>query len=162
MAQTGKSMKGQAPSRIPWPPLLLVAVFVAGWITQRYAPIAWPATLDPIARGLGFVLVAVALGIIGWAAIEMRRASTTILPTAAATTLVITGPFHFSRNPIYLADSLLLIGLALIFFQPWIALLVPVFAGLITWLAIRPEEQHLEIEFGQIYRDYKVQTRRWL
>ena len=155
-------MKGQAPSRIPWPPLLLVAVFVAGWIAQAYAPIVGPSTFDGPARGVGVAFVFLALAIIGWAALEMRRAATTILPTAVATTLVTTGPFHFSRNPIYLADSLLLIGLALLFLKPWIALLVPVFIGLVTWLAIVPEEHHLEIEFGQVYRDYKKQTRRWL
>ncbi len=155
-------MRGPAPSQIPWPPILLMATFVAGWIGQTYAPVPWPEAFDLPARGAGIVLAAVALAIIGWAALEMRRADTTIMPHVAATTLVTTGPFRFSRNPIYLADSLLLVGLALIFLKPWIALLVPVFAGLVTWLSIIPEEHHLEIEFGQVFRDYKRQTRRWV
>ncbi len=155
-------MKGQGPSPVPWPPILLVATFVAGWIAQSYAPFSWPGMPRPIVLGAGLSLMALALATIGWAALEMRRADTTILPTAAATTLVTTGPFRFSRNPIYLADCLLLVGLALVFLKPWIALLVPIFVGLVTWLSIIPEERHLDIVFNHVYRDYKRKTHRWL
>ncbi len=155
-------MREEAPSRIPWPPILLVAAPIAGWATERLAPVDWPILQSAAARGVGIILAILALATIGWAALELRRARTTIRPDAGATTLVTSGPFRFSRNPIYLADCLGLLGLGLILHVPWIALMVPVFAGLVTWLAIKPEEQHLEINFGQAYRDYKHSTRRWL
>ena len=155
-------MSAAVPSRVPWPPILLIATVAAGWIAQSYLPVPWPMGLNPAALSAGIPLIVLALAIIGWAGLEMNRANTTILPNAAATTLVATGPFHFSRNPIYVADCLVLIGLALVLQKPWIGLLVPAFIGLVTWLAISPEEHHLELTFGQAYRDYKLCTRRWL
>jgi protein-S-isoprenylcysteine O-methyltransferase Ste14 len=44
----------------------------------------------------------------------------------------------------------------------WFALLALVYAGLVTWLAILPEERHLEAKFGDAYRAYKAATRRWI
>ena len=155
-------MKHPVPSRIPWPPLLVLLTIAAGWIAHRYVPLAWPVSFDGSSRSAGVIAIASGLAIVAWAGIVMQRANTTILPHAAATALVSSGPFRFSRNPIYVADCLVLVGLALILGTLWIALLVPVFVGLIHWLAIRPEEHHLEAAFGQAYRDYKRRTRRWL
>ena len=55
---------------------------------------------------------------------------------------------------------LILIGLAELTKNIWIVLLIPVFAVLVTWLAIIPEEKHLEARFGDAYRVYKERTRR--
>ena len=76
--------------------------------------------------------------------------------------LVTDGPFRFRRNPIYLADILILLGLAELTKNIWIVILTPVFAVLMTWLAILPEERHLESRFGDAYRAYKERTRRLL
>ena len=79
-----------------------------------------------------------------------------------ATTLVTSGPFRRFRNPIYLADCLILLGLAELTKNVWFVIGAVVFAVLVTWLAILPEERHLERRFGEAYLDYKAKSRRWL
>ncbi|ELR02278.1 hypothetical protein GMDG_08800 [Pseudogymnoascus destructans 20631-21] len=117
---------------------------------------------DPVAKlvGRGFGVAGIALLV--WAAWTLRRHNTTIFPDKAATTLVTDGPFRYRRNPIYIADILILFGLAEISQNVWFALMAVPFALLVTWLAILPEERHLEDQFGDAYRDYKARTRRWI
>ena len=92
----------------------------------------------------------------------LGRYGTTVQPNAGATTLVTSGPFNFFRNPIYLADALILFGVAEITTNIWFVIAALVFGLLVTWFAIIPEERHLERRFGQAYLDYKAKTRRWL
>jgi protein-S-isoprenylcysteine O-methyltransferase Ste14 len=96
------------------------------------------------------------------AIVTLRRHGTTVLPDVGATVLVTDGPFRRFRNPIYLADCLILLGLAELTKNVWFVIAAVVFAILVTWLAIRPEEAHLEARFGDAYLDYKAKTRRWL
>jgi protein-S-isoprenylcysteine O-methyltransferase Ste14 len=150
---------GIRPSRYPWPPILLAATLAAAWGLDRIFPIAWPGLDDTAARVAGYVLLISGVGILLWAVLTLRAARTTVLPTQSASALVTSGPYRFRRHPIYLAEMLILLGLAELTKIIWIAILVPVFAALIIWLAILPEEQHLEVKFGQAYRDYKARTR---
>lgn len=87
---------------------------------------------------------------------------TTIKPGEASSRLLTTGPFHFSRNPIYLAMVLVLIGLAAVLggLTPW--LVVPVFGWLIARNVIPVEEALLHETFGAEYEQYKARTRRWI
>lgn len=147
------------PSRYPWPPILLAATLAAAWGLDRIFPIAWPGLDDTAARVAGYVLLISGVGILLWAVLTLRAARTTVLPTQSASALVTSGPYRFRRHPIYLAEMLILLGLAELTKIIWIAILVPVFAALIIRLAILPEEQHLEVKFGQAYRDYKARTR---
>jgi protein-S-isoprenylcysteine O-methyltransferase Ste14 len=110
--------------------------------------------------GLGLGVAGIAL--LAWAAMTLRRHRTTILPNKGADALVTDGPFRFRRNPIYLADVLILLGLAELTKNFWLVLGAIVFAILVTWLAILPEERHLLKKFGDAYADYKSRTRRWI
>ncbi len=65
------------------------------------------------------------------------------------------------RNPIYIADVLMLLGVAELTKNVWFAIFAVAFVPLVTWLAILPEERHLEDRFGDTYRAYKASTRRW-
>jgi protein-S-isoprenylcysteine O-methyltransferase Ste14 len=85
-----------------------------------------------------------------------------VRPDAAASVLVTSGPFQRFRNPIYIADVMLLLGIAEITKNVWFAVLAALFVPLVTWLAILPEERHLEARFGKAYLDYKARSRRWL
>lgn len=111
---------------------------------------------------IGVGLGAAGLGLMAWAAVTFRRHRTTILPHKGADRLATDGPFRRYRNPIYVADVLLILGAAEFTKNLWLVLLVPVFAGLVTWLAILPEERHLEARFGEEYRAYKERTKRWI
>ncbi len=85
-----------------------------------------------------------------------------MLPDVGATHLVTSGPYWRWRNPIYLADAMIMLGVAELTKNIWLVIATAAFAALVTWLAILPEERHLDRRFGQAYRDYKAKTRRWI
>jgi protein-S-isoprenylcysteine O-methyltransferase Ste14 len=72
------------------------------------------------------------------------------------------GPYGYSRNPIYLGDTLLLLGLGLAGSWPSLLLGAPIFALAVDRYAIRPEESHLAARFPQDFAAYKKRVRRWL
>ncbi|WP_333782903.1 isoprenylcysteine carboxylmethyltransferase family protein [Nitratireductor aquibiodomus] len=71
------------------------------------------------------------------------------------------GPFAVSRNPIYLGNSMILAGIALVSGNPWFLVLLVIACFLTQKLAIEPEERHLALRFGKKYRDYQKRVRRW-
>lgn len=148
------------PSSIPWPPVLLALAALAALALGRAAPIRWPGLDDAGARLVGLGLGAAGLALIVWAATTLWRHKTTVLPHKGVSELVTDGPFRWRRNPIYLGDALVLLGLAEMTKNVWFAILVPVFLVLVTWLAILPEERHLEARFGDRWRAYRDRTRR--
>lgn len=152
----------ERPSRIPWPPILLVGVLAGAVVLERVWPLPWPGLDDPPARvvGLGLGLAGVILLIVS--ILTLRRHGTTVLPDAGTAVLVTSGPYRRLRNPIYLANCLILLGLAELTKNIWFVFAAVVFAVLVTWLAILPEEHHLERRFGEAYLGYKAKTRRWI
>src|SRR5262245_4971375 len=111
-AGNGKTSFAVRPSRFPWPPILLVATIAAGWALAWVAPIGWPGLDDAPAHIFGYGLGLAGVGLMIWAMLTLRAAHTTILPHKGATALVTSGPYRFRRHPIYLADVLILLGLA--------------------------------------------------
>jgi protein-S-isoprenylcysteine O-methyltransferase Ste14 len=150
------------PSAFPWPPVLLATALLGGWLLGRYAPLAWPGIDDTAGRASGAVLMAAAVLLFAWSALTLKRHKTTILPDRGADHLVTEGPFRVRRNPIYLAQVLFLIGLSVLTQNLWFLVVAAPLAVLLTWLAILPEERHLEARFGEAYRIYKAGTRRWI
>lgn len=149
------------PTAVPWPPLLIGAALALGWLAGRLYPLPWPGLDDWPARLVGYGLGLAGVGLVAWGVLTLYRAGTTVRPDQGADRLVTDGPFRFRRNPIYMGDVLILLGLAELTHNVWFAILAPVFALAVFWLAILPEERHLEARFGQAYRDYKERTRRW-
>jgi protein-S-isoprenylcysteine O-methyltransferase Ste14 len=150
------------PSAFPWPPVLLVAILAGAWALGWAYPLAWPGTDDGPARAVGIVIGVAGLLLFGWAALTLKRHQTTILPDKGADHLVTDGPFRFRRNPIYIAHVMILLSIAEMTKNIWFAILAILYAVLVTWLAIIPEERHLEAKFGDAYRAYKAATRRWI
>jgi len=110
--------------------------------------------------GLGLGLAGLAL--FAWAAWTLRRHGTTILPDKAADVLVTDGPYRLRRNPIYIAHVLILLGVAEVTHNIWFAVAAAAYVPLVSWLAVLPEERHLEARFGDAYRAYMAKTRRWI
>jgi protein-S-isoprenylcysteine O-methyltransferase Ste14 len=108
------------------------------------------------------VTLGAAVGLAGVAA--FRRGRTTVDPTRPdrASTLVATGIYRVTRNPMYVALALGLAGAAVWFSNIAAMLLVPVFVMGLTRLQIIPEERALRAKFGVGYDDYAAQVRRWL
>jgi protein-S-isoprenylcysteine O-methyltransferase Ste14 len=149
------------PSPIPWPPLLLAAALGAAILLDRLYPLPWPGLNDLPAQIIGYGLGAVGLLLIAWGAVTLLHARTTLLPHRGAGQLVTHGAFGFRRNPIYMGEVLMFLGLAQATGNLWMAIMAPLFAVAVLVLAILPEERHLEARFGEDYLAYKDRTRRW-
>ena len=150
------------PSTVPWPPIVLVTVIIAAIALNYLAPVSWPGLDDTPARIIGRGIGIIGIILLLWAILTLRRHGTTVLPDVGATSLVTSGPYWRYRNPIYLADAMILLGAAELTKNVWLVAAAAVFAALVTWLAILPEERHLERRFGQAYLDYKKKSRRWI
>jgi protein-S-isoprenylcysteine O-methyltransferase Ste14 len=147
------------PGIVVRPPLVYLSAILLGFAFQRL----WPVAVVPqSARApLGIPLVAVALILFVWAVSEFRRAGTGLRVREPATTVVRTGPYAFSRNPIYLAYTVLQGGVGIWAGNAWLlGLLVPAVALIISQVIAR-EERYLERKFGMDYLKYKASVRRW-
>ncbi len=106
--------------------------------------------------------MAAGLALDGSAMITVRRQHANILPHRAATCLVTTGPFSISRNPIYLGNTVMLLGAAAAFSNVWFLAVAPFVVIAVSRLAIWREERHMDATFGAAWRDYAGQVPRWL
>lgn len=142
---------------VDFPPVWLAGFAALGGIC------AWvfPVTL-PYGRIVGGGLVIVALILMASAVVQMMFARTTVIPGRDPARMVTTGLFRLSRNPIYLADALLLSGLYL-YWGALVAMpLVALFMQVLTKRFIVPEEARLRQIFGAEFNAYKNRTRRWI
>ena len=156
------STRADRPTILPWPPILLAALGGGAWLLGINQPIPWPGVDDGPARIIGLGLGAAGIALLVWALAAFRRHNTTVMPNQAASTLITDGPYRRFRNPIYLAEILIFFGLAEVTKNIWFVAAGIAFAVLVTQLAIIPEENHLEATFGDAYRNYKSNTRRWI
>lgn len=96
-----------------------------------------------------------------WAASEFSSHKTTLMPSEAASTVVMSGPYRYTRNPIYLSMMLVYAGISLMFDSPLaLILILPVIVFLNR--QAKREEQYLERVFGDQYAEYRKRVPRWL
>ena len=152
------------PNAVPWPPLLFAGAAGLALLLHHTAPLpAWLVLRGvPGVSYLGDALLVFGVGLDLWTMLTMWRAKANILPHRAATALVTHGPFAFSRNPIYLGNTLLLVGAGLAFGIAWFLPLAILAAAVVTQLAIVREEAHLNARFGASWREYRLRVNRWL
>lgn len=112
--------------------------------------------------GAGVMLAGIMLDLAG--VLAFWRAKTTVNPLAPASTstLVQSGIYRFTRNPMYLGMLLILSGFGLYLAHPLPFLLLPVFLAYITRFQIIPEERVLATRFGPEYAAYAARVRRWI
>jgi protein-S-isoprenylcysteine O-methyltransferase Ste14 len=145
------------------PPLLFVFPIVAAAILDSRRP--WPMddghSLVLTLGGSLMIAAGIAIGI--GSVYSFRNASTTILPAGRPTTAIVeSGPYRFTRNPMYVAMSCAYIGLSLLLNTAWALLLLPLVVIVVDLLVIRREERYLAGKFGEPYRAYCARVRRWL
>jgi protein-S-isoprenylcysteine O-methyltransferase Ste14 len=153
----------RGPIHFPWPPILYVAAILASIVLSWAVPLPWLA--EPLAGMLlvaGIVLGAAAIALVLTAIHMMHKANTSVRLDRPAQHLVQDGPFSISRNPIYLGNTLFMIGIGLAAGMLWFIILAIVAAFLTQKLAIEREEPHLDQRFGKKYRDYRKRVRRWI
>ena len=130
-------------------------------LAGNYFPIA-PVLASPAGLIVGIVLIVAGIGVTVSAAVSFGRARTPLLPFERSTTVVTTGLYRLSRNPMYVGMAMTLLGMASLMgcLSPF--LLVVVFVAIIHFRFILPEEMLLEGLFGTEYLDYKKRVRRWV
>ena len=148
------------PATLLPPPLIYFGGLACAWALNRSVPLQ--INVGQIGSGIGWGLVGLGLLGFGWALAAIWSHGTTVNPYKAASALVTSGPFHFSRNPIYVSDWLVYAGITLISQTGWPILLAPVVWVLMRYAVIRHEEAHLQTKFGAAYANYCKNTRRWL
>jgi protein-S-isoprenylcysteine O-methyltransferase Ste14 len=157
------SLVENGPIHFPWPPVLYVAAILASVALSWWFPLPWIG--EPLAGMLlvaGIALAVVGVAMVGTAIHTMHKAKTSVRLDRPAAHLVQNGPYSISRNPIYLGNTLFMIGIGLAAAMLWFILLAVVAAFLTQKLAIEYEEPHLERRFGKKYRDYCKRVRRWI
>ena len=148
------------PGVIAPPPLIILGFLAAGFALDW----AWPAAMLPEAPryALGLVFAAAGIAVAVAASRQFRAAGTNAMPHKPTTAILTTGPFAYSRNPLYLSLSTFHAAIAVAADNPWaLALLAPALV-VIRYGVIAREERYLEAKFGDEYRAYKTRVRRWL
>jgi protein-S-isoprenylcysteine O-methyltransferase Ste14 len=149
-----------APGVITFPALLLLVALALGVGAHFLFPL--PVFPHAVVRVLGGILAVIAAIIAGSARAQMLKAGTNVLPTLPTTAIVASGPYRFTRNPMYLALCLLNLGVGLLLCDVTPIVLTFVLAAVLHWGVILREERYLERKFGGLYSDYKDRVRRWL
>jgi protein-S-isoprenylcysteine O-methyltransferase Ste14 len=147
------------PGVIVLPPVLFAVPLVAGYLLNRWFPLAdipeWAAT-----AGLALLVLSLIPG--PWALVEMLRRGVNPEPYVPVSHLVTGGPFRFSRNPIYLTYVLFVAGMGLFLCNAWmLVLLIPTVIVAHYGIILR-EERYLSRRFGAPYDTYMQRVRRWL
>ncbi len=143
------------------PPVWLIAFAALAWLQARYLKLglSLEGGLTDLISGVligGGILMAVL------AVVEFRRHKTTVIPHETPSSMVQSGIYKRSRNPIYVGDVLILAGLVLRFDAVLSLVLVPVFVWVLERRFILPEEDRLRRTFRADFARYERKTRRWI
>ncbi len=144
------------------PPLLFVLPIVAAVILGSKWPWSIAGRSSLLMLG-GVVMIGSGIAV-GLASVySFRKARTTILPAGRPTTAIVgSGPYRFTRNPMYVAMACAYIGISLVLNNLWALVLLPVVVIVVDTFVIRREERYLTAKFGEPYREYCARVRRWL
>lgn len=147
----------QAGVRFP-PPFVFLGFLLLGPLIERFVavpPMAIPWPIGAAIVAAGIAPIAVAMGV-------FRKAGQDPAPWTPSGSVIDTGIYAHTRNPMYLGMALIHLGLAIVL-QSWVALaLLPVAIIVIRTQVIAREERYLEGKFGAAYTDYKLRVRRWI
>lgn len=153
------SSEPDTPGVIAPPPLvfgvpLLLALGVNAINPRSLLPAPWPMLLG---------LACLAVGLLALPALfAFRRAGTRPEPWKPSTALVISGPYRFTRNPMYVGMTAIYLGITFWVNTPWPLPLLPLVLVVMQYGVIAREETYMERRFGAEYRAYRERVRRWL
>ncbi len=145
------------------PPPIVMLLFAGPGIWYHYMKVGtleWIAFISPFY----WVFPALAFLIIGAGIWAFQKHRTTVNPhtPSEASSLVTSGIFSYTRNPMYLGMLLCLCAVAVKTVNVFALLCIPMFMIYLTRFQIIPEEQAIEAKFGDQYREYKKRVRRWI
>ena len=157
-----RSQRRPRLAHIP-PPLLFLLSYVLGEALHRIVPL--PLRRLPGLPGMGWLavfLLLTGLILVLICVIFFLGARTTPIPYRRPATLVMWGPYRFSRNPMYVGVSLIYLGVAALRDALWAVLLLPITLIVLDRFVIPQEESILRATFGAAYERYCARVRRWL
>jgi len=149
------------PNRIPWPPVIDVAVLVAAWALERTVPLSMMPE-GSLLRWAGWAVVVAGLAIAVAGFGYFQAIGTAVNPTGQASKLATGGIYAFTRNPMYLGTVVAFVGLAFALGSAWLVILAILMPLALRKLAIEPEEAYLKRRFGAAYETYCARVRRWV
>jgi protein-S-isoprenylcysteine O-methyltransferase Ste14 len=151
------------PGRLPLPPILYLSAIALAVILHWVYPLPWLGwPLSDILFAAGALAIVASVALLFISIRMMTRAGTTLDPNGIPEHLLTKGPFSFTRNPIYLGNTLMMIGIGLVSGILWFLLLAVLAAFLTQKMTIEREEKVLAEKFGKRYRDYSKRVRRWI
>jgi protein-S-isoprenylcysteine O-methyltransferase Ste14 len=142
------------------PPFVYLVALLIGVGLDLVRPARWlPAEF---AAWVGIPIIVAALALFVSSIRRFQALGTPVPGNKPATAIVKSGPYRFSRNPIYLAFSLLVLGIACALNSLWLLATLAAAVSVMSFVVIPREERYLERRFGAEYLDYKAQVGRWL
>ena len=151
----------RAGIRIP-PPVIPLVFILLGWLLNKMMPLPMNS-MNPYIEWIGWAVIVPSIVLLGvWPVSIFRKHGESENPFKPTHKVLTSGPYRFTRNPMYLMMVLICIGAGFLQNNLWQLILAPLVAGLLFWFAIRHEERYLEAKFGEAYLEYKQQVRRWI
>lgn len=146
----------------PWPLAIIGIAVAAAVLLTRIQPM--PIAFLPLswAMAIGFVVFGCGLALTLAAVRTLHDRETPILPTHGARHLVTCGPYRYTRNPMYIGNTLAVLGIGFMLGNVWFLVAGIAAVSLTHLIPVRREEQHLLALFGADYEMYCRNTRRWL
>jgi protein-S-isoprenylcysteine O-methyltransferase Ste14 len=144
---------------VPW---VFVGCYLLGAALERVGPGSIRSAEASISSTAGAVVFLVGAGIAGWSLWIFHRARTTTTPGERSKALITSGPYRFSRNPMYVGLTLAYLGEAGILKQIWPVVLLPLTLAYLNGIVIPLEESRLSEVFAGAYDEYRARVRRWL
>jgi protein-S-isoprenylcysteine O-methyltransferase Ste14 len=147
---------------IALPPFIFLGFLVAATVLEAIAPLPFLGAHAIARYATGAALALSGFVTIGLGAWRFVAAGTNIPPNLPTTALVVDGIFGRTRNPLYLGSTLVYLGLSVAAGSLWAIVLLAPLLWLINVGVIAREERYLERKFGDAYRAYTAQVRRWV
>ena len=142
------------------PPLVYLGLGLIGVGIEYVIPLS--IGIDSPANYLGVGVIIVSIVGLGLMAKLFKRYETEIEPWKTTSKIITTGPYKYSRNPVYIFACGVPIGLGIAFNTYWALFAFIPALIIVYYTAVKKEEKYLETKFGQEYLDYKAKVRRWL
>ena len=142
------------------PPLLYLVPFAVAAAVHLWLPLRLPG--GPAVAIAGLVLLVAGIALIATGVATVVRHRTALLPHHVVSTLVTTGVFRLSRNPMYTGFAVAYLGGALLLDSWWPLIALPAVLVAVRRLVIDREERYLASRFGEQHRSYSARVRRWL
>jgi len=142
------------------PPLVFLGYLIGAFILNWIVP--FPAPWTFILRLAGGLAIIGGILFVGSAFLQMQKSNTPVDPREPVTAFVTSGPYRFTRNPIYLGLFLVYLGFTLLASTLWGLIASPFLIWTITQAVIHAEEIYLTEKFGEQYKQYCLRVRQWI